>query len=78
MYLGIEWKEPRLVLTENQKENKDISLDLKHLDTLWVPDLDIYNLSKIEDFKVVRNLAGLWVKNGKTLFYSQTLIITIL
>ena len=58
MYLGIEWNEPRLVLTENQKENKDISLDLKHLDTLWVPDLDIYNLSKIEDFKVVRNLAG--------------------
>ena len=58
MYLGIEWNEPRLVLTENRKENKDISLDIKHLDALWVPDLDIYNLSKIEDFKVVRNLAG--------------------
>ena len=59
MYLGMEWEEPRIIRTDKEEEGKDISLDMKQLDFLWVPDLDIYNLSKIENFKVVRNLAGI-------------------
>ena len=58
MYLGIEWEEPRILRIERREEKKDVSLDIKQLDKLWIPDLDIYNLSKIENFKVVRNLAG--------------------
>ena len=58
MYLGIEWEEPRILRIESKEEKQDVSLDMKQLDKLWIPDLDIYNLSKIENFKVVRNLAG--------------------
>ena len=58
MYLGIEWEEPRILRIDNEEEKQDVSLDMKQLDKLWIPDLDIYNLSKIENFKVVRNLAG--------------------
>lgn len=58
MYLGIEWEEPRILRIESEEEKRDVSLDMKQLDRLWIPDLDIYNLSKIENFKVVRNLAG--------------------
>ena len=58
MYLGIEWEESRILRIDTKEEKKDISLDMKQLDKLWIPDLDIYNLSKIENFKVVRNLAG--------------------
>ena len=58
MYLGIEWEEPRILRIESREEKQDVSLDIKQLDKLWIPDLDIYNLSKIENFKVVRNLAG--------------------
>ena len=58
MYLGIEWEEPRIVELESKSKKTDVTLDIEQLDNLWIPDLDIYNLSKIESFKVVRNLAG--------------------
>ena len=58
MYLGIEWEEPRIVELESKSKKTDVPLDIEQLDNLWIPDLDIYNLSKIESFKVVRNLAG--------------------
>ena len=58
MYLGIEWEEPRIMQMESKEKKKDVPLDIEQLDNLWIPDLDIYNLSKIENFKVVRNLAG--------------------
>ena len=60
MYLGALWKEPRILKNSTITEDEEggTNLDLKYLDMLWVPDLDIYNLSKIENFIVVRNLAG--------------------
>ena len=60
MYLGILWNDPRIFKknTTIEDEERGTNLDLKYLDILWVPDLDIYNLSKIENFRVIRNLAG--------------------
>ena len=60
MYLGILWNDSRIFHNDTSEEvdDKGTNLDLKHLDLLWVPDLDIYNLSKIENFRVIRNLAG--------------------
>ena len=60
MFLGILWNDSRIFRNDTSKEfeNRETNLDLKYLDVLWVPDLDIYNLSKIENFKVIRNLAG--------------------
>ena len=60
MYLGIKWNDPRIFKNDTTTENDETgtNLDLKYLDILWLPDLDIYNLSKIENFRVIRNLAG--------------------
>ena len=60
MFLGIEWEDPRILKNNISTEDAErgTNLDLKYLDILWVPDLDVYNLSKIENFRVVRNLAG--------------------
>jgi hypothetical protein len=60
MFLGILWNDSRVFKNDTTIEDKGkgTNLDLKYLDILWVPDLDIYNLSKIENFKVIRNLAG--------------------
>ena len=60
MYLGILWDDPRIFKNDTTTEDggRWTHLDLKYLDILWVPDLDIYNLSKIENFRVIRNLAG--------------------
>ena len=60
MYLGILWKEPRIFKNSTiaEDDERGTNLDLKYLDTLWVPDLDIYNLTKIDTFIIIRNLAG--------------------
>ena len=60
MYLGTLWDEPRILENNTSivHKEKGTNLDLKYLEILWVPDLDIYNLSKIENFRVIRNLAG--------------------
>ena len=60
MYLGLQWNDPRIIrITEEELTTADrTALDLNQLEILWVPDLDIYNLSKIEHFKVIRNMQG--------------------
>ena len=62
MYLGIQWDEPRIInvneASEDDVRSKKVNLDLKQLELLWVPDLDIYNLSKVEKFEVIKNSAG--------------------
>ena len=60
MYLGLEWNDARIIrITDEEHKTADrTALDLNQLEILWVPDLDIYNLSKIEHFKVIRNMQG--------------------
>ena len=58
MHLGFRWHDYRMIRNDDEYENDEEPLDLEKLETLWVPDLDIYNLSKIESFKVVRSMAG--------------------
>ena len=59
MYLGIRWRDPRIIKITNGTDKEDRTpLDLNQLQYLWVPDIDIYNLSKIESFRVIRDLQG--------------------
>ena len=58
MHLGFRWHDYRIICKDDEYEHDEEPLDLGKLDTLWIPDLDIYNLSKIESFKVVRSMAG--------------------
>ena len=59
MYLGIRWRDPRIIKITNGTDKEDRTpLDLNQLQFLWVPDIDIYNLSKIENFRVIRDLQG--------------------
>ena len=57
-------------LEEDENDHDEEPLDLGKLDTLWIPDLDIYNLSKIESFKIVRSLAGAYMVKVFAYFYS--------
>ena len=62
MHLGVHWTEPRLVCPQNNIELGKVPLDLQFLDHLWLPDLDIYNIKLIQDFKVLKKLAGIMIK----------------
>ena len=58
MHLGVHWKEPRLVCPKHIGKANKVPLDLQFLNHLWLPDLDIYNIKHIQEFKVLKKLAG--------------------
>ena len=58
MHLGAHWKEPRLVSLDTHGKGIQIPLDIRLLDHLWLPDLDIYNVKEIREFTVLKKLAG--------------------
>ena len=44
---------------KNTGKQHKVPLDLQFLEHLWLPDLDIYNVKHIKDFKVLKKLAGI-------------------
>ena len=60
MHLGVHWNESRLVSldTSHGLDNK-YPIDIRILDHLWLPDLDIWNIKDIQEFKVLKKLAGM-------------------
>ena len=61
MHLGVHWTEPRLVSLDTYHLGNPNSIDIRILDYLWLPDLDIYNIKDIDEFKVLKKLAGKYV-----------------
>ena len=59
MYMGVHWNEPRLISPNELGKQNKVPLDLQFLEHLWLPDLDIYNVKHIKDFKVLKKLAGI-------------------
>ena len=58
MHLGVHWREPRLVCPHNISKQNKVPLDLQFLDHLWLPDLEIYNIKQIQEFSILKKLAG--------------------
>ena len=60
MHLGVHWDEPRLKSLDTSLKLEDkYSIDIRILDYLWLPDLDIWNIKDIQEFKVLKKLAGM-------------------
>ena len=62
MHLGVHWTEPRLIFPHNSDEMGKVPLDLQFLDHLWIPDIDIYNIKAIQNFAVLKRLAGIIIR----------------
>ena len=59
LHLGIHWDESRIIQLDTYPQGHKTPLDLKLLDILWTPDLDVYSLQGIKEFKVMgKSLAG--------------------
>ena len=69
MYMGVHWNEPRLISPNNLGKQNKVPLDLQFLEHLWLPDLDIYNVKHIKDFKVLKKLAGIAQINKESSSY---------
>ena len=46
-------------------------VSLEFLDYLWTPNIFIYNLKSFNSAKVLNRLAGVWIIDGKDVFYNQ-------
>ena len=57
MYLGAHWNEPRIISLGSEK-NKQTPLDLKFLEHVWSPDLEILHWKEIKGLKGIKGLAG--------------------
>lgn len=64
MYLGVHWNEPRVISLDSQKD-VETPLDLSFLDHVWLPDLEILHLKEIRRYKILKNLAGNFFRNGE-------------
>ena len=56
MNMGAHWNEPRMIAPDSNVELTP--LDLKFLEHLWLPDLEILHLKQIRDYRILKKLAG--------------------
>jgi hypothetical protein len=55
-----------------------ISVNLELINSLWVPNIFIYNLKTFQTISVLSKLAGLWIDRRKRIYYSQATHITFI
>ena len=56
MNMGAHWNEPRIIAPDSDADLTP--LDLKFLEHLWLPDLEILHLKQIRDYRILKKLAG--------------------
>ena len=70
MFIGVHWKDPRILYLGSNKKHHKTYLDLELLEYLWTPDLDIYSLDQLKIFEVMgKDLAGKKIKQLNMFLY---------
>ena len=57
MYLGVHWDEPRMISLDAEK-NEKTPVDLKFLEHVWSPDLEILHWKEMKGLKGTKESAG--------------------
>ncbi len=71
MYFAVRWEEPRLMTNNTVAEGEWTPIDLQFLHHLWVPNIFIYDLRSFAALNVLKKLAGVWVVEGREIYYNQ-------
>ena len=71
MYFSVQWEEPRIVTNNTVEEGEWTPIDLQFLNNLWVPNIFIYDLRSFSAMSVLKKLAGVWIVEGKAIYYNQ-------
>ena len=71
MYFAVRWEEPRLTTNNTVSEGQWTPIDLQFLNHLWVPNIFIYDLRSFAALNVLKKLAGVWIVEGKEIYYNQ-------
>jgi len=84
LYFSVEWVEPRLRLAphlwdlQNSTATDLVPVNLELINSLWVPNIFIYNLKTFQVIDVLSKLAGLWIDRNQRVYYSQATHITFI
>ncbi len=76
MYFSVKWDEPRLETNNSVAEGQWTPIDLQFMNQLWVPNIFIYDLRRFSALNVLKKLAGVWIVEGRQIYYSQATIVT--
>ena len=71
MYFGVMWTEDRLVARRDEFNPDWLPINMEFMDSLWVPNVFIYELVSFKALECLKKLAGLWFIKDKELFYNQ-------
>ncbi|TRY78448.1 hypothetical protein TCAL_14393 [Tigriopus californicus] len=78
MYFSVQWEEPRITTNNTVGEGEWTPIDLQFLNNLWVPNIFIYDLRSFSAMSVLKKLAGVWIVEGKAIYYNQASSVTFL
>jgi hypothetical protein len=76
MYFAVKWDEPRIETNNTVIEGEWTPIDLQFMNQLWVPNIFIYDLRSFTALNVLKKLAGVWIVEGKQIYYSQATVVT--
>jgi len=78
MYFSVMWQESRIETNNTIEPGFWYPVSLEFLQDLWIPNVFIYNLKSFANARVLKRLAGVWIINGKDVFYNQFSTVTFL
>jgi len=78
MYFSVMWQESRIETNNTIEPDFWYPVSLEFLQDLWIPNVFIYNLKSFQNIAVLKRLAGVWIINGKDVFYNQFSTVTFL
>ena len=65
------WLEPRIEGPAPDPDNPYVAVDIKFINELWVPDIYVYFLKRINVLTVFTKFAGLFIGSGNEIRSSE-------
>ena len=84
-HFQVAWQDPRIRINVNAAEWKDnrfgspneVNISPDILDSLWIPDLEIYGMIQFERKKILKSMSSIQINTDKYVEYEGTVDITI-
>ena len=78
MYFSVKWDEPRIETNNTITEGQTVPIDIMFLNQLWVPNIFIYDLRAFTALNVLKKLAGVWIIEGRQIYYNQVSTVSLI
>ena len=73
LYFDLKWNESRLLINESAPEwdhDGSVMGSTNFIKSLWLPDIQIYNMKQFQKRSIVTDVAGLIIFKNKSVLYT--------